>query len=99
MVWQGPCEAKILELFDHLRHSSFSERPVSDIPCPFSATGDVCGVRLCDTHRRMVTSWEGGRERLRELRAERLFAAWGVERAQDFVGEHELYPLRPEGSQ
>lgn len=81
--------AKIRESFDRLRHSSFTDprRRVSDVSCSLSPTGEVCGVKLCDVHRRMVTTWVGGAEVLRERRAAQLFADWGVVPTKSFTPE------------
>jgi len=75
-----------------LEGHSFGTLPTSDVQCSRSATGDVCGVNLCDQHRRMVTAWSDGCERL-SGRAEHLFAECRVAPSAPFVGEHELYPL------
>jgi hypothetical protein len=52
----------------------------------------VCGIGLCDQHRRKVTEWRDGCEVLAPS-ASRTFERWGVEPSAPFVGEHELYTV------
>jgi hypothetical protein len=54
--------------------------------CSRDAMTHVCGIYLCDQHRRMVTRWLDGREQL-DPRADRMFAAWGAAASQPFVSE------------
>jgi len=89
------CEALIRErtltLEQRLRGQWYFDLPTSNDRCSRSANGDVCGIHLCDQHRRMVTQWVEGQEEL-SPRAERLFERWEVAPSAPFVGEHELYP-------
>jgi hypothetical protein len=52
--------------------------------CERLADGEVCGVALCWQHRREVTYWESGPERL-SPRVDAIFSSWGVERRGPFI--------------
>jgi hypothetical protein len=89
------CHARIKErtltLEQRLRGTWYHDLPTSEDRCSRSADGDVCGIPLCDQHRRMVTQWIDGQEEL-SPRAARLFERWGVAPSTPFIGEHDLYP-------
>jgi hypothetical protein len=92
------CEAKIREpltLDLSLRGYTFGTTPISDMQCSRSADGEVCGVYLCDQHRRQVTTWHDGAEILRP-RVDCTFARWGLRRHGKFVPESDLFPLLEE---
>ena len=52
--------------------------------CALPADGEVCGIRVCSRHRDTVTTWVDGKETLREKRAAREVAAWGVTPTKPF---------------
>lgn len=81
------CEARVRER----NESGLGFGPIGR-QCSREADEDVCGIGLCDQHRRMVTRWIDGREELRPD-ADHMFAKWGVTRTAPFVGEHDLYPI------
>jgi hypothetical protein len=72
-----PCPLVRLPFVKRLRGMWYPDLPFSDFVCSRTSDGDVCGVQLCDQHRRMVTHWAGGKEELNP-RAAKVFASWGV---------------------
>ncbi|HJS93752.1 MAG TPA: hypothetical protein VJ741_05775 [Solirubrobacteraceae bacterium] len=81
------CQARIRERDDH----GMGYGPIGR-QCSRDSDEDVCGISLCDQHRRMVTCWIDGCEEL-SPDAEAIFQRWGVTPTAPFVGEHELYPV------
>jgi hypothetical protein len=60
--------------------------------CRRPAESCVCGIGVCDQHRRVVTEWVNGKEQLNWL-ALREFDACGVEPRGPFISEDEQEPL------
>jgi len=60
--------------------------------CSRGSDGHVCGVELCQQHRRMVTQWRDGQEMLADHAAHR-FAQWGVESSAPFIPEYDQLGL------
>jgi hypothetical protein len=57
-----------------------------------AAESFVCGIAVCDQHRRIVTAWIDGVEQLNDA-AQRIFARWRVEPRGPFVPEDEQEPI------
>jgi hypothetical protein len=92
---RAQCEAKIREpltLDLSLRGYSFGTTPISDTQCSRCADGEVCGVLVCDQHRRQLTEWRDRKEWLRP-RVDAKLTQWGLSRRSDFVPESDLLPL------